>query len=303
MHETITQLIEQFQVRKTYDQKTKFIDWLSSQSEQMGYDLKIEKHNKCRNLIVGDVETADVILSAHYDTQPNSIFPIFMFFSNYPAFILSQFIPLIPFIVLYPVFISLSVNSGNLIYLLVFTLLIILYAFQIVGGFANKHTANDNTSGVATLLTTMRTLDPKDRDKVCFVFFDLEEVGLVGSGLFKKQHKEVMKQKLLINFDCVANGNEILFVSKKSFINSKNYNDFVASANVMLKPAKFKRALTHIYTSDQIIFNNSVGVVAAKKIPILGYYLDRIHTRYDTIFQYENIIDLSNMMREFVAKL
>lgn len=303
MHETITQLIEQFQVRKTYDQKTKFIDWLSSQSEQMGYDLKIEKHNKCRNLIVGDVETADVILSAHYDTQPNSIFPIFMFFSNYPAFILSQFIPLIPFIILYPVFISLSVNSGNLIYLLVFTLLIILYAFQIVGGFANKHTANDNTSGVATLLTTMRTLDSKDRDKVCFVFFDLEEIGLVGSGLFKKQHKEVMKQKLLINFDCVANGNEILFVSKKSFINSKNYNDFVASANVMLKPAKFKRALTHIYTSDQIIFNNSVGVVAAKKIPILGYYLDRIHTRYDTIFQYENIIDLSNMMREFVAKL
>ena len=303
MHETITQLIEQYQVRKTYDQKTKFIDWLSSQCEQMGYDLKIEKHNKCRNLIVGDVETADVILSAHYDTQPDAIFPIYMFFSNYPAFILSQLIPLIPFIILYPVFFSLTVNSGNLIYLLLFTLLIFLYAVQIVGGFANKHTANDNTSGVATLLTTMRTLDPKDRDKVCFVFFDLEEVGLVGSGLFKKQHKEVMKQKLLINFDCVANGNEILFVSKKSFINSKNYNDFVASANVMLKPAKFKRAFTHIYTSDQIIFNNSVGVVAAKKIPILGYYLDRIHTRYDTIFQYENIIDLSNMMREFVAKL
>lgn len=303
MHETISQLIDQYQVRKTYAQKTKFIDWLSSQSEQMGYDLKIEKHNKCRNLIVGNVETADVILSAHYDTQPNFIFPIFMFFSNYPAFILSQLIPMIPFIVLYPIFFSLTVQSGNLIYLLFFTLLIILYAFHIVGGFANKHTVNDNTSGVATLLTTMRTLDPKDRDKVCFVFFDLEEVGLVGSGLFKKQHKEVMKQKPLINFDCVANGNEILFVSKKSFINSQNYSDFVASADVMLKPAKFKRALTHIYTSDQIIFNNSVGVVAAKKIPILGYYLDRIHTRYDTIFQYENIIDLSNMMREFVAKL
>lgn len=303
MDETITQLIDQYQVRKTYDQKTKFIDWLSSQSEQMGYDLKIEKHKKCRNLIVGDVETADVILSAHYDTQPNFIFPIFMFFSNYLSFILSQFIPLIPFIVLYPIFFSLTVRSGNLIYLLLFTLLIILYSVQIVSGFANKHTVNDNTSGVATLLTTMRTLNSNDRHKVCFVFFDLEEVGLVGSGYFRKQHKEVMKQKLLINFDCVANGNELLFISKKKFINSQTYSDFVASAKVMLKPAKFKRALTHIYTSDQIFFKNSVGVVAAKRLPILGYYLDRIHTRYDTIFQYENIIDLSNMMREFVAKI
>lgn len=303
MDETISQLIEQYQVRKTYKQKTSFIDWLSSQCEQMGYDLKIEEHKKCRNLIVGDVETADVILSAHYDTQPNFIFPIIMFFSNYPAFILSQFIPLIPFVVLFPVFFSLTIYSGKLIYLLLFTLLMILYVIQIVAGFANKHTVNDNTSGVATLLTTMRTLNPEDRQKVCFVFFDLEEVGLVGSGLFKNQHKEAMKQKPLINFDCVANGNELLFVSKKSFINSQNYSDFVASANVMLKPAKFKRALTHIYTSDQIIFKNSVGVVAAKRIPILGYYLDRIHTRRDTIFQYENIIDLSNMMREFVTKI
>ena len=48
-------------------------------------------------------------------------------------------------------------------------------------GQANKHNANDNTSGVVTLLEIAGTLPENQRDKVCFVLFDLEEAGMIGS--------------------------------------------------------------------------------------------------------------------------
>lgn len=57
-------------------------------------------------------------------------------------------------------------------------------------GPANKHNANDNTSGVVTLLEIARSLPESQRGKVCFVLFDLEEAGLIGSAAYRKAHKK-----------------------------------------------------------------------------------------------------------------
>ena len=59
-------------------------------------------------------------------------------------------------------------------------------------GKANKHTANDNTSGVLTLIEALHEDELKD---VCCVFFDHEEVGLFGSRFFYKKHKEELRIK------------------------------------------------------------------------------------------------------------
>ena len=43
------------------------------------------------------------------------------------------------------------------------------------------------------------------------------------------------------------------------------------------------------YPSDQVRFKRGVGVCALKKSPVFGYYMDRIHTKKDTVMMEENI--------------
>ena len=43
------------------------------------------------------------------------------------------------------------------------------------------------------------------------------------------------------------------------------------------------------YPSDQARFKKGVGVCALKKKPVIGYYMDRIHTRKDTVLDEKNL--------------
>ncbi|QQK07461.1 M28 family peptidase [Miniphocaeibacter halophilus] len=84
--------------------------------------------------------------------------------------------------------------TGNYWAMFIPDIILIAFLIQMTYGIANKHTVNDNTSGVATLLWIMEDLPETDRDKVCF---DQEEVGLIGSDNFKKKYKKIVKHKLL----------------------------------------------------------------------------------------------------------
>ena len=44
-----------------------------------------------------------------------------------------------------------------------------------------------------------------------------------------------------------------------------------------------------LYPSDQAVFRRGVGIAALKKAPVIGYYMDRIHTRRDTVLEEKNI--------------
>ena len=47
------------------------------------------------------------------------------------------------------------------------------------------------------------------------MFFDNEEVGLVGSALFKKMHREALARRLVVNLDCVSDGDTIMVIQNK----------------------------------------------------------------------------------------
>ncbi|MFC6348181.1 M28 family peptidase [Vagococcus carniphilus] len=314
MRKSSQELLDNYQLRKSKTEKTVFINWLEQQLGNQNYLLKKEHYEKDGvNLIIGDLEKAKIILTAHYDTQAISIFPIFMGFSNWISFFISQLWAMLPIV-------PLSFFGGTILTSGILTLsfkeiiigillisLMLLYCFQITKGIANKHTANDNTSGVATLLAILEDLPENKREEVCFVFFDQEEIGLVGSQNFKKQHESLIKDKPLINFDCVSDGDTLFFVTKKAFRES-NYNNQLAESTKKIvdkteKQYKFGTAFKNIYTSDQIIFKNSVGVAAAKKLPVFGYYLNRIHTRKDTRFDYQNIELLKQVIQDFILHI
>ncbi|HCM90194.1 MULTISPECIES: M28 family peptidase [Vagococcus] len=307
-------LLNQYQVRKSLMEKQRFIKWLKEHLNSYDYQIREEAFEKNgTNLVIGELETAEVILTAHYDTQPNGVIPVFMGFSNWLSFFISQVWVLLPTILLLH-FTSYHIGSliadfsiNHVLMALILGISCILYLYQLTKGFANKHTANDNTSGVATLLAILEDLPKEEREKVCVVFFDQEEIGLVGAANFKRKHEAEVKDTPLINFDCVANGNTFCFVHKKKFRESFKFTQLkVAVEEVSLPETKFTHfgpALTHIYTSDQLIFKNSVGVVAAKKLPLFGYYINDIHTGLDTKFDEQNIEILKEMMLEFIRKI
>lgn len=300
MKELSKKILEHYQVRKTRKQKTEFIELLQKELNQ---EIIIEEGGilKSRNIIVGDLENSKIVLGAHYDTQPVLPFPNFLTPKNMIVYLLYMIVFVmfflgIQFLVEF-VIISLTDNIGLGI-LGGFLWCIFFLGWMFVGK-ANKHTANDNTSGVLTLIEAIQDEDLKD---ICCVFFDHEEAGLFGSSFFNKKHKELLKDKLVFNFDCVGDGNAIMFVLSKSALKeeSKLKESFVSDAHNEVIITKSSNTL---YPSDQMSFKHHVGVAAFKKHKIIGYYMDKIHTIKDTTCDENNIKFIINGLKEYMKRV
>lgn len=300
MTETTKTIFEKYQVRKTNKQKKAFREYLSSVAEKDGYVCHTEKgYLGARNLVVGDVKNAKVIYTAHYDTCPRLFFPNFITPKNFLIYLLYQLLIVAFFLIIYyslfffstAVLMHLAFDPYGIIYTLVTLIplaVLWLLIFLLLAGPANKHTANDNTSGVTTLIDTMLSLPEEYRDKTAFVFFDLEEVGLFGSAGFASKHKTELKDKLVVNFDCVSDGENILIVLNKR---SKRFEREIKEAFIG-KDGISVEVLSRgvFYPSDQMNFPHGVGVAALKRSKTFKIlYMDKIHTSKDTVYREENI--------------
>ena len=287
----VKELFEKYEIRKSKKEKTEFIEWVKEIAIRNDWDVEIQKGDMgARNIVMGNPDEASVIFTAHYDTCANMIVPNFITPKNIWIYLIYQillclviFIPavLVGVIagVLFPDYIEITSMLSSLILLVILILMMV--------GPANKHTANDNTSGVATVLGLLSKFNPKN-DKVALILFDLEEVGLVGSSSFASKHKNIAKNTLLVNYDCVSDGETMLFVLNKrtkdlmgTFEESFKSNDKVTS-DIVYKGV--------FYPSDQVAFKKGIGVCAMKKNKFFkSGYVDRIHTIRDTVFRKENI--------------
>ena len=191
MIHTPMDVLHQFPVRKSKQQKQVFRDSVCRYVQSLGYSVVVESGNLgSRNVVMGDPQNAKYLVTAHYDTCAALPVPNFLMPCNLPVFILSQ-------TVLWLSLILISAVSGAMVGFLfgegfvapVSCLVLFgIIALMLVGP-ANKNNANDNTSGVVTLLEIMRTMPENQRHKVCFVLFDLEEAGMIGSCSYRKAHK------------------------------------------------------------------------------------------------------------------
>lgn len=300
MNKISKEILENYQIRKTRKQKTAFIEFLRAHYP----DLKIEDDavGYSRNIVIGNPDTAKAVFGAHYDTCAVMPFPNFIMPKSVTLSILYAFVLVIPMAIIA----SVVGNAAGWIFgdpslTGLFTLLTYwVVLFLMILGPANKHTVNDNTSGVITLIELMDSMTEEERAQSCFVFFDNEEKGLFGSSTFAKEHKEIMKEKLLINFDCVSDGDHLMLIpDKKSFpeLSEKLEAAFVNAGDktVLIESAKFV-----YYPSDQKNFKKNIGVAAFKKSK-LGLYMDRIHTPRDTVMDERNIEVLVSGMKNFLS--
>ena len=312
MTEAAKTVLTAYEVRKTKGQKEAFRAFLCRELGKLGYEPRVESGRSLvtsHNVVAGDPEKARVLLTAHYDTCAVLPFPNFITPRNLPVFLLYQLAVAAVILIL-----AAAVETAVLLAFdpPLWVALLTVYAvlgfciWWMLAGKANRHTANDNTSGVIALLEMAAALPPEDRDAVCFVWFDNEELGLFGSSAFAAAHRRVRADTLVLNFDCVGDGDHLQFfpsgvVKKDSETVALLESAFLSEGK---KVVEVVRGLG-LYPSDQARFRRGVGVAALKKAPLIGYYMDRIHTRRDTVLEEDNVqllcrgvLRLAGMIRE-----
>ena len=229
----IDRVLEHYEIRKTKKQKAAFAELVRGVAEERGLSFRTEKGSfGARNLVVGDPDRARVVLTAHYDTCARAPFPNFITPTSFTVYLLYQLLITFGFFLL-PIFLVTGIFAALAAWLgvpeaLLSTLspivayaLLLLMLWMLMAGPANRHTVNDNTSGVTVLLELMQSMPEELCGEVAYVFFDLEELGLFGSKGFAVRHRRAMRDKLLINFDCVSDGDTMLFAVRRGNESSK----------------------------------------------------------------------------------
>lgn len=305
------ELLGPYQVRKTDKQKTAFIDWVCAWANEQKIPVSVEesgKHIRSRNIVFGDVDKARMILTAHYDTCARMLLPNFSTPGCLPLFILEQTV-LTLMIVLGGILMGNAVRAvlpadmhvlaaGVISWLAGFAGAALMLMLMLAGP-ANPHTANDNTSGVLLVLLAMQRF--KDKLGIAYVLFDNEEKGLFGSQAFIKAHPQAAR-RCLINFDCVGDGDTLLYTGMKRAMAMPQAKRLIAAMEE-IAPKYGMKAVSGdfpkwIYPSDQILFPRGTAFAALKGSKVL--YMDRIHTAQDTVLEERNIRCLLELLERSI---
>ena len=282
-----------FPVRKKKGQKEQFRREVQDYLQTLGYSTQVEAGGfGCRNVVAGDPEKAKYLITAHYDTCARMLIPNLITPCNFWLFMGYQL--LVCLLLIVP---SMAVGAlagylfheffvGYCVFLVALWGMIIL---MLVGP-ANPSNVNDNSSGVVSVLEIAKSLPDKYRKDVCFVLFDLEEAGLIGSAYYWKAHKKAAASQLVLNLDCVGDGDEILFFPTSKL--KKNQQKLAALEKITgrfgKKTVSVRSKGFSIYPSDQGHFPYGVGICALRRNRA-GLYLSRIHTPKDTILDETNV--------------
>lgn len=305
MKDYLNYINDNYPTRRNEAQKKDFRNYIDSEISNQGYEVKIEKlENKHNNILIGDVDNAKIVFCAHYDTPAASLFPNIMMPRNPVLSMCYQFsYPiLLASIALGVAFgmrgiLSLSMQVTVIIYLVLYFSLF----YFCTRCFNNKHNKNDNTSGVATIL---ELINKNKCNEIAYILFDNEEKGKLGSKAFSKAHKNYFFNKLVINLDCVGNGENFLFVAKDKALKTKEYAviEKVIKSNDKYK-VFFYPMKGSMSNSDYKNFECGVSVMACKKNSKIGFYTPKIHTSFDTEASNDNIEFITTMLFDFIFYL
>lgn len=310
------ELLTKFPVRKGRARKEAFRTWVMEKACEMGYEARVESRwngVRCHNVVIGNPEEAQVLFTAHYDTPARMFLPNFITPTK-PLIWLAYQVGM-SLVMLAPAFIgsalagwlasrSLGAETGFAVGYFVGMALMFLVLGLMMAGPANPSNANDNSSGVAAVLETMAMLPEEARHKAAFVLFDNEELGLLGSSAFASHHKKIRKEKLLVNMDCVGDGEAMLLLAGKAVRQLPEYARLEAALEQQQGCELVKcRMEKCVYPSDQKSFKRGLALCACRKGPRVGYCCSRIHTSRDVNCSQTNVDYLARGLTAFVAEL
>ena len=297
-------ILTRYPIRKTQKQKTEFLLDAVQFAESLHYPVQVEKGSRgVRNIVIGDPSRAKYLVTAHYDTPASIGLPNFITPNNPVLYFLIQLL-LVGIMIAVSVGVgygvSLLLHATQFAFLTAYLTYVGLLLLMLMGP-ANRNNANDNTSGVVTILEIASSLPENLRSRVAFVLFDLEEQGLVGSAVYKKMHKAQIQNQVVLNLDCVGDGDVIQLSPVSRYRKNEVAMKFleticgqVGKKRIQLRSKGFTGG-----NSDHKHFPNGVGIMAFRHKKGIGLYCGRIHTWRDTILDKTNV----NILRAAIISL
>ncbi|MBR6668036.1 MAG: M28 family peptidase [Clostridia bacterium] len=294
-------ITQRFPVRKTEEQKQAFRQWVRAEIAGMGYSARVTEHDRGhhQNIVIGDPPHAEVTITAHYDTPSTILLPDLQIPRNFPVYLLWQMI-IIGLMLLISMAVGaglgLVTKNGNVMILAFFGAFLVLMLLQL-NGFANKNNVNDNTSGVAALLETMKRIPEENRGKVAFILFDNMEKGRGGSKAYARDHVEMQHTGFVVSLDSVGVG-EVFLASVPAL--AKQLPQYAMLEKALSacpdRNVRFCSSLTTRGNSDFRSFKCGVGITAYRQIAGVGLYLGKLHTAADTQADQGNIDRLAEAL-------
>ena len=282
MNDFMARIERDYPVRRKAQEKERFRIWLVATLREMGYHVELQSNEsalqtggRVTNVVVGDPERAKLILTAHYDTPLREILPPLLCPTRPVTYVLYQALtPVLALVVSFLVAFALTFPFNAPFWTLpIFLVLPIGCLAYLKLGPSEKNNANDNTSGVVTLLEVAKNLTPRYRANVCFVFFDCGAQAGQGAKAFRKKYP-VTKEKSVIHLDCVGEGDEIMFLPSKYSRWNTELLDFINESFADVEKPENKTVFLKTdglvyYPSDNRTFRYSTTVCAVKKV--LGF--------------------------------
>lgn len=302
-------LNKNYPTRKSEEEKERFRKYIVEMLSDKGIEARVEqtRDGKNKNVVVGDPTSAKAVFTAHYDTPARSLFPNIMIPKNRFVFWPYQFVPVIFLLV---VSLALSYLIGMVwlkddrAYMLSFLIIYYGVFFLMMKAFKNPNNYNDNTSGVATVLKIIDNLSPDELEGVAFILFDNEEKGKKGSAAYAKDHKGNMDDPFLVNFDCVGNGDHIVFIAQARALSANKYvklqESFESTDAFTVEFCSHEKASSN---SDHKNFRKGVACLACKRAKSGLLYTPYIHTPDDVVANNGNIDFIAKNTCVFIRKI
>ena len=314
------ELFTEYPCRFKSDEKSSFITYIRSKLLDMGYsekDITVELQKglfKTRNIVIGDPKTAKRFITAHYDTPGRNGFLLASssVIGQTGANVLMLVVMLAAAIALLAGMMYTEDRmfaDGELPFWAV--LLIPLVLFVVFFGFMfiimvtkNPSNRNDNTSGVLTALSCADRLREKVQSgEVCVVLFDNEEWGLVGAGQLAaelRRRKVKMKERTVINFDCIGVGDRLIAATVGR--QHKGTRAFLDAMDEGLEKKIVRKCSFVVYMSDHARFRDSFMLSAAKRSKLGPFYLPNIHTARDVECDLDLVGDIADRVCGVIEK-
>ncbi|MCL2568159.1 MAG: M28 family metallopeptidase [Oscillospiraceae bacterium] len=306
-------IFEKVPARYVRREKDAFIERTKQSFREIGYtdeEMMIQQSRLGgRNLVVGPPD-ADILFTAHYDTPARNgwvmLLPLAKIVGMGIATLLS--VPILVTLV-NPRF-ALGLFGIDLIdhnipeeAFILFFIAVCLLLFAI----KNPHNHNDNSSGCIGVynVATIVAENPDLRGKCAFVFFDMEEAGLFGSGAFAKwrrKHYPGKENSRVINLDCIADGDILVCASAAKsaavteraqmaeFLRTEGFETVQKTSNLLG------------YLSDHAKFPRGVGLMFLRRSRLGGLYIPNIHTGKDQVCDLDQIERLSESIVKYVSE-
>ena len=302
-------IAREYPLRCKPKEKEAFRLYLMGALREMGYTPKLQSRETAlkiggnvTNVVVGDPETARLVLVAHYDTPLKSLLPPLLMPGRPLTALL--YLALTPLLVMLGSLVAsfaltMPLNAPHWT-LPLFLMLLLAALLYLRFGPAETRNLNDNTSGVAALLETAAALTPHYRGQVAFAFLDGAFGGMSGAKALRKAYPAT-REKVVVNVNCVAEGAEILVLpSRQNRWNGEALDAILESFENGEHTTVFLKTDGLIYyPSDNRAFRYSFAICACDKVSGFGRLIRPLRA---TSIDDEHITILKNGLCKLIAK-